>query len=104
MIDFSSKLVPQPNEEPRFVGSTEVIFMIFVLFSVYSDRLGVNHLSFSKQRKGSGFLDNKVMHAHSRKCRFVLAAQVFPVSVTQKGLNYFVITLRIDQLQACKNG
>ena len=42
------------------------------------------------------------MHAvNSSKCRFVLAAQVFAVSVTQKGLDYFVITLlRIDQLQA----
>ena len=41
----------------KVVGSTEVIFKKYVLFSVYSDWLRVNHLSFSKQRKGSGFLD-----------------------------------------------
>ena len=107
-----------------------MIFKIFVLFSVYSDWLTVNHLSFPKQRKGSSFLDifsrqelvvrkfvksnanvlcekskeNKVLHAvNSSKCRFVLAAQLFAVSVTQKGLDYFVITLRIDQLEAYKN-
>ena len=42
------------------------------------------------------------MHAvNSSKCQFLLDAQVFAVSVTQKGLDYFVITLlRIDQLQA----
>ena len=116
------------NNERLIVGSTEVIFMIFVLFIVYSDWLRVNHLSFPKQRKGSGFLDifsrqklvvrkfvklnanvlrekikgNKIIHAvNSRKCRFVLAAQVFAVSVTQKGFDYFVITL-IDQMQAYK--
>ena len=41
------------------------------------------------------------MHAvNSSKCRFVLAAQVLAVYVTQKCLDYFVITPRIDQLQA----
>ena len=39
------------------VGFTEMIFKIFVLFSVYSDWLRVNHLRFLKQRKGSDFLD-----------------------------------------------
>ena len=34
----------------------EVIFKISVLFSAYFDWLEVNHLSFPKQRKGSGFL------------------------------------------------
>ena len=80
----------------------------------------MNHLSFPKQTKGSGFLhifsrqklvvrkfiesnanvleeksrENNVLHAvNSSKCRFVLA-----VSMTQKGLDYFDITLRIDQL------
>ena len=48
----------------------------------------------------------KVLHVvNSSKCQFVLAVQVFAVCVcvTQKGLDYFVITLRIDQLQAYKN-
>ena len=41
------------------------------------------------------------MHAvNSSKCQFVLAAQAFALSVTQKSLDYFVITLRIDQLRA----
>ena len=45
--------------------------------------------------------ENKGMHAMSlRKCRFLLAVQMFAVSVTQKGLDYFVLILRIDQLQA----
>ena len=39
------------------VGSTEVIFIIYLLFPVHSDWLRENHVSFSKQRKGSGFLD-----------------------------------------------
>ena len=48
--------------------------------------------------------ENKVLPAvNLRKCQFVLAAQVFAVSVTQKSLDYFVITLRTDQLQAYKN-
>ena len=108
-----------------------MILKIIVLLSVYSDWLRVNHLSFPKQRKGSGFLDtfsrqklvvrkfvksnanvleeksreNKVLHAvNSSKCRFVLAAQVFSVSVTQNSLDYFVIALRTDQLRAYKNG
>ena len=116
--------------EHCIVGSTEVIFKIFVLFSVYSDWLRVNHLSFPKQTKGSSFLDifsrqklvvrrfvksnanvfeeeckvNKVMHAmNSSKYRFLLAAQMSAVSVTKKGLDYFVITLRIDHLRAHKD-
>ena len=83
---------------------------------MYSDWLIVNHLSFPKQRKGSGLLDifsrqklvvrkfvksnanvlqekiknNKVTHAvNSRKRRFVLAAQVFTVSVTKKRFALF---------------
>ena len=111
-----------------------MIFKIFVPFSVYSDWLRVNHLSFPNQSRGSGFLDifsrqypvvrkfvksnmnvlkdkdkeNKVLHAvNSSKCRFVLAAQVFwgvfAVSVTKKCLDYYVITPRVDQLQACRN-
>ena len=84
----------------------------------------MNYLSFLKQRKGSGFLDiffapevgrskirqierecsRREMHAvNLSKCWFVLEAQMFAVSVTQKGLDYFVITLRIDQLQAYKS-
>ena len=56
---------------------------------------------FSNKKK---IKDNEVMHSvNSRKCRFVLAAQVFAVSVTKKDLDYFVITLRIDPLQAYKN-
>ena len=44
--------------------------------------------------------ENKVMHAvNSSNCRFVLEAQVFAVSVAQKVLDYFVITLRINQLE-----
>ena len=124
---FHSSHYPQ---NPSIVGSTEVIFEIYVLFSVYSDWLRVNHLSFPKQRKGSGFLvissrqklaiqkfvklnlnvleerskDNKVLHAeNASKSRFVLAVQVFAVYNDSKGLNYFVITLRIDRLQAWKN-
>ena len=90
----------------------------------------MNHLSFPKQRKGSGFLnifshqklvvqkfiksnanvleekskENKVMHAASELGKMSMctcsAAQVFVVSVTQKSLEYFVMTLIIDQLQA----
>ena len=120
-----------PDSIVYIVGSTEVILKIIVLLSVYSDWLRVNHLSFSKQRKGSGFLDtfsrqklvvrkfvksnanvleeksreNKVLHAvNSVQCRFVLAVQVFSVSVTQNSSDYFVIALRIDQLRAYKNG
>ena len=49
--------------------------------------------------------EDKVMHAVNfiSKCRFVLATQVFAVSVTQKSLDYFVLTLRIHQLQVYKN-
>ena len=46
----------------------------------------------------------KILDAvNSSKFRCVLAAKMFAVSVTQKGLDYFVLTLRTDQLQAYKN-
>ena len=111
--------------ENYVVGTMKVIFKIIVLFSVYSDWLRMNHLSFPKQRKGSGFLDifsrqklvvqnfvqsnanvveekskkNKALHSmNSSKCQFVFAAQVFAVYITQKGLDYLVITKKINQL------
>ena len=37
------------------------------------------------------------------KHQFALVVQMFAVSVTQKGLDNFVTTLRIDHLQAYKN-
>ena len=104
----------------------EVIFKIFVLFSVYSDWMRViisafqnkgneevNLTFFSRQKlvvrkfikSNANVLMEKSKELSSGCCHLeqMSSVQVFALSVNQKGLDYFVITLRIHQLQAYKN-
>ena len=114
------------------VGATEEIFEISLLFFVHYDWLRMNHLSFSKQRQESAFLDisnnakifdlctkpfenssNRMQMFSKRKgreespagnsseFRFVLVGVCCICDSTC--LDYFVIALKIDQLQAYKN-
>ena len=77
-----------------------MVFLIF--FAPETSRSEIRQIECDVLEEKSK--ENKVLHGvNSSKCRFVIAAQVFAESVTQKGLDYFVMTLRIDQLQAYKN-